>query len=127
MKPMIKVKTSDLIGSPLNWALAMALRIEVKTSEGRVWLVGVDVGKQCFEPSTDWSQFGPIAEEHLYRLDKMPQGTKCWAQANDLAFIEAGPTRPIAGCRAIVAKNLGSEVSVPAELYGSDLHQVATL
>ncbi|RJG10967.1 DUF2591 domain-containing protein [Pseudomonas cavernicola] len=115
----IEVKTADLIGPALDWAVALATGAdELK--------VGADGGVSCiyqlpdggcwtnyYRPSTDWSQGGPLIEKHITALNQ--SGTETWwAHSEDRLGL--GPTALIAACRAIVAAKLGDTVSVPAEL-----------
>jgi len=132
MTDFIEVKTADLVGVALDWAVAQAEKVE-----GLV----IRRGKPAFEmefdpeasahefclkeykcwlnysPSTDWSQGGPLIEKH--------QVCTGWAGDKPLAFtrntkysdgVTVAPTLLVAACRAIVASVLGETVSVPKEL-----------
>lgn len=106
---MIEVKTADLIGPALDWAVAIAC----------------DVHVEGFEPSTDWSQCGPLIEK--YRLVVAHAGCYGWfayLQGNPrCTYVDTqaedeicGPTALVATCRAIVHAKFGDTVKVPKEL-----------
>lgn len=107
---MIEVKTADLIGKALDWAVCLA-------ANGFSCLVTSDY-------STDWAQGGPLIEE--YRLEIVFSGSRSqgWECVKSWSYQEVDDTYPvgethlIAACRAIVAAKLGNVVSVPAELAG---------
>ena len=115
----MKIKTQDLIGPALDWAVALA----DGNDEG--WLL-----RQLGNPnpdtraigrySTDWSQGGPI-------IDRMRARGRFLLAAhgseNQAAFIvgssawaDEGNTPLIAAMRCYVASKLGDEVDVPEEL-----------
>jgi hypothetical protein len=115
---MIEVKTADLIGPALDWAVAKA----EKGYEIDMSFIHVDEGSApfyCFSPSNRWDQGGPLIEKYIARLDqvrdtrpeKFIASTCGWPIGE-----QRGETILIAACRAIVAAKLGDVVSVPAEL-----------
>ena len=116
------MKTSDLIGPALDWAVA-------KITNPQWWEEGymesdpetaleMDDGT-VYSPSTDWSEGGPIIEREGINLVPLYQG---WEATIDLdegdALIEKqiGPTPLVAAMRCYVASELGEEVAVPEEL-----------
>ena len=108
------MKTSDLTGSALDWAVAKA---EVQEPVGS-FLDGVvahpDYNK--FYPSTDWSQGGPIIEREGIRLHRSVTG-RWWAgPESDPHRPVAGPTPLIAAMRCFVASRLGDTIDIPEEL-----------
>lgn len=117
MTQMIEVKTADLVGRALDWAVAggasdtpyWARMFQICVLTGKTH-GGIDFK---YAPSECWSQGGLLIDKHLLSL-KMT-GTETWA-----AIVEGcngiDPTPLIAACRAIVAAKLGDVVSVPAEL-----------
>ena len=124
---MIEVKTAELIGPALDWAVAQAVCENVWLADK--WLVnGKDVQKlkvcdfEYWLPSTDWSQGGPLIERFGCDLSCIAHDN-CW-EANcwdcDLPVpglhIHEADTPLVAAMRAIVAAKLGDAVSVPAEL-----------
>lgn len=128
-KNLVEVKTAELIGPALNWAVAKATYAdEVKVVEwgdgktvsciyqlpgdGRCWA-------NHYSPSTEWDQGGPLLESEQVELkwngvDGKAFFWKAWHQ--DFAAPSLGDTPLIAACRAIVAAKLGDVVLVPAEL-----------
>lgn len=128
----MKVKTSELIGPALDWAVAKC--------EGHQWRCPWLLEKEGYaawnsyehawgsptpEYSTDWSQGGPIIERELICADAGDgnyQGDKKWAAwyANNVpVFADAtitGPTLLIAAMRCYVASKLGDEIEMPEGL-----------
>lgn len=126
MSKMIEVKTDELIGSSLDWAVAKA--------EG--WPdCSNGVSNRVFRPSSDWGHGGPLIDKYLITIegplisartedgmvnfwdasisdDRETLGSVCCrADTNQSALVAA--------CRAVVQLKLGDVVSVPAELVGS--------
>ena len=131
---MIEVKTSELFGAALDWAVAKStdFSVEVKpwgefsnASTGhkikargfRVWYE-FDGDLEEWAPSGDWSQGGPLIEKHKVIIayhnapDRMPVATTIETNPD----YEFGATPLIAAMRAIVSAKLGDVVSVPSEL-----------
>jgi Protein of unknown function (DUF2591) len=116
------MKTSELTGAALDWAVAKC--------EGRPHSYAVvDVKGQpplkavTFTPSTDWAQAGPIIERERISLDHLyvarDTGWDVWVavRVDGPAFSEEqGPTPLVAAMRCFVASQLGDEVDVPDEL-----------
>ena len=126
MTKMIEVKTADLIGPALDWAVAKAEGLNLPPFPGRgARQCVIDVSPaRCtvFEPSTDWSQGGPLIDkmggfELKVWLESKPE-TKCEAHIHnyDGDWIVFGPTPLIAAMRCLVASKLGDVVQVPAGL-----------
>ena len=116
----MKVKTSELIGPALNWAV-----VKASGQNAEYWLekyASVDRRCMCESPSTDWSQGGPIIESGANNLFKHNEGTEwccaCNVQRDGyIAIITAdGPTPLIAAMRCFCASRLGDEVKIPEEL-----------
>ena len=135
---MIEVKTADLIGPALDWAVAkangFAVQVrpyaefcnastghKVKARYHRVWYE-FDGDLEEYSPSADWSQGGPLIERFGCDLICIAPGN-CW-EANcwdcDLPtpglHLHEAETPLVAALRAIVAAKLGDAVSVPEEL-----------
>lgn len=104
------MKTSELIGPTLDWAVAKCEGGTVRTENG-VFLNRGD-GYEYFTPSTDWTQGGPIIEREGINLVKMH--SKGWHA--DCGKIATGPTPLVAAMRCYVASKLGEEVEIPEEL-----------
>ena len=113
----MKVKTSELIGPALDWAVA-----RIVCDEG--WLARHLHLLQSMAFSTDWAQGGPIVELEelgLKRNAPCSQGRE-WEASPSITAKGAGgkwgygPTPLIAAMRCFVASRLGDEVDVPEEL-----------
>ena len=93
----MKIKTSELIGPSLDWAVAKC------------------EGHHVYAPNIDWAQAGPIIEGEGIELSLI---SKNWEA--HIAFSgkesQKGPTPLIAAMRCYVAFKLGDEVEVPEEL-----------
>lgn len=100
------MKTTDLQGAALDWAVAKA--------EG----IHLIVDFTQYKPSTDWMQGGPIiAREWISTTN----GNDEWLAeiATDCAdgYLSAiGPTPLVAAMRCYVASKLGDDVEILAEL-----------
>jgi hypothetical protein len=128
MSEFVEIKTTELTGAALDWAVGCAVR---KPYEGfGVWAYSrdawlIDWSRQawaCYCPSTDWSQGGPLILNYGVSLRCIAPVNAWEADRWDdsvipsrLVEIEA-ETPLIAACRAIVASVLGETVSVPKEL-----------
>ena len=109
----MKIKTQDLTGAALDWAVA---KCNGKTLHYFVddplkkdpWLLvngDVDQPLHSYTPSTDWAQGGPIIEREKMGVFPTHDG---WA-----AGMQSGPTPLIAAMRCYVASKLGDEVEIP--------------
>ena len=92
------MKTSELQGAALDWAVAKADGYED------------DCISDEWKYSTNWSQGGPIIEREKITLE--------WTGGDWMAYIRHdeesfGPTPLIAAMRCYVASNLGNEVEIP--------------
>ncbi len=136
----VKVSTADLEGMALDWAVASAVGFPVQHSKRlgvhcvKVLRVssaeGIVRAGDTYNPSSDWSQCGPLLEE--FQLTLMLHETyeisgkrfqDVWeAGAASDWFVDPDAYEPvstdpkIAICRAIVASKLGDTVEIPAEL-----------
>lgn len=119
----MKIKTSDLTDAALDYAVAKAKGMEI---DGATVITGEsywdDDGLQWpveFEPSTNWSQAGPIIEREQIAIDfdaDPAEGGPCAASRRDDLCYWVGPTPLIAAMRCLVSSKLGDEVEVPEEL-----------
>lgn len=128
------MKTSDLTGAALDWAVAKCegLRVEYDyqyTEEKRFdgwWQLGPNHWQPLRKYSSDWPQGGPIIErekiEVSWRWDVTPGHTSgfwsadYWPDEGDNSRIWAsgtGATILIAAMRCFVASRLGNEVKIP--------------
>lgn len=128
----MKIKTSELIGATLDWAVAVALGWELERqqdgqfidSDGNRWLAGYRqyAPKISFSPSTNWAQCGPLME-HVESLERLGIGWECRYSPNQPQryglYSATGSTELIAICRAVVACKLGDDVEAPDKLVQS--------
>ena len=119
MTEFVEVKTSELTGAALDWAVAKAEAVELTLVGAHPHAVvgGRLVGN--YRPSSNWSQGGPLIEKYKLDIDaSMENQNGPWNAATEWAHPLGykGETPLIAACRAIVASVLGETVSVPKEL-----------
>ena len=127
----MKIKTKDLTGAALDWAVAKAdenlyPKGDVRLLDGKVFTI--EPGNyeqsdkwQLYAPSTSWAQGGPIIERenisvgyqgHLgVPLDSL------WYATNRVDACGFGQTPLSAAMRCYVAGKLGESVEVPEELF----------
>ena len=130
MSQFVEVKTSELVGPALDWAVAMAEFWEAdrpqdgQIRKGDVYmlvgpfrLIGLGVDK-FYSPSTNWAQGGPLIDECDVWLSDDEEACVASCPPHAGRFVVDGGTNLIAACRAIVAAKLGDVVQVPVELAG---------
>lgn len=103
------MKTSELTGAALDWAVAQCERV-INGDE-------LDVGfilERGYTPSTNWAQGGAIIERE--RIELRDAGGDGWAADDNLRATQYGETPLVAAMRCYVASKLGDEVEVPEEL-----------
>ncbi|MDF2491155.1 MAG: hypothetical protein K0S77_3777 [Pseudomonas sp.] len=128
MTNLIEMKTAELSGEALGWAVGMAegLTLYLDTPiYGNGWRVFVihraeATGRyERYAPWESWALGGPLIENRMVSLH-CPQSTDDvwagWVITDSGEFCQAGNTALIAACRAIVAARLGDTVQVPKEL-----------
>lgn len=114
----MKIKTCELTGAALDWAVARALGYDEWDGECFTRYADGYYGAffiSDFRPSTDWAQGGPIIERESIQL------TPCEDMENWQAGMmfrqgiedQYGPTPLVAAMRCYVASKLGDEVEVP--------------
>lgn len=113
----MKIKTSELIGSALDWAVAVAYGLEV--ADGVVvWFN--DAGMLVAgHPSENWAQGGPIIERERIWVCPNIAYKGCgnaWEAISLNGRSLSGPTMLIAAMRCYVASKMDDEVDVPEEL-----------
>lgn len=135
---MIKVKVSELSGPALDWAVATALDykpiLESESTGPDFWMCQVpwggyaEIGGEGFSPSSDWSQGGPIIENHNLEIIFNKEGAwasvKMWSgdhYMDDDEFYPSGETILIAACRGIVTAKIGEEIEIPEELLTAEV------
>jgi len=123
------MRTSELTGPALDWAVAKCEELPVKISQTGFLIysdksVLTGPNGRVYSPSTNWLQGGPIIERERIEIKRgnplyFPKDT---VEINDyyellwLADKHYGPTPLIAAMRCFVASKLGNEVEIPEEL-----------
>jgi hypothetical protein len=110
----MKIKTSELTGAALDWAVAQIENEPVVFARGAIrYAPGQFSDEVPYSPSTDWSQGGPIIEREWETLCSQMDardstGTPLWMLVGKdlLPFF----------MRCFVASKLGDEVDVPDEI-----------
>ena len=136
------MRTSELTGHALNWAVAQAEGDKVyrprlgrpadwdkeaylKDGSDDRWVVRVENPKVAhfvdwtYNPSGDWMQGGPIIEREWIEICRLNNGEwrgQWYEQATEKIHREYGDTPLIAAMRCYVASKLGDEVEIPTEL-----------
>ena len=126
----MKIKTSQLTGILLDWAVATAkgykyikiFKPQRPTDHG--WIEvrfnpDIRATTSTFSPSINWSQGGPIIERELICYNKSMDTYWTWLNNDaegDRNPRASGPTLLIAAMRCYVASKLGEEVEIPEEL-----------
>jgi len=120
------MKVSELQGAALDWAVAKCEGVAVEyINDGINRCLLMPMGGR-FNPSTDWSQGGPIIERERISVctEFATDEWAAWSPAPTLDNAELqrafgyGPTPLIAAMRAFVVSRLGDEIDVPNELTG---------
>ena len=98
------LKTSELTGAALDWAVA---KCEYIPGTARSLI-------ESKPYSTNWAQGGPIIERE--RIEVRPYDGDKWIATDNLTNHTIGPTPLIAAMRCHVIGQLGDEVDVPPAL-----------
>ncbi len=136
------MKTSELIGPALDWAVAKALDLPVVMLHDLMWKVAAEnnykgdlawhfearknepwittghgiEGSSLPEYGADWAQGGPIIEREkistMWSLNNQWNACTGFSAQGHLL----GPTPLIAAMRCYIASKLGDEVEIPEEL-----------
>jgi len=123
----MKIKTEDLTGPALDWAVARCeglLAFGYETDGERLWITLSTGETELYMPRMDWSQGGPIIEreEIGIRRNAPCSDGRQWEASGSITAKGAGyrwgygPTPLIAAMRCYVASRLGEEVEIPDEL-----------
>lgn len=103
----MKIKTSELIDAPLDWAVATCVGLK---SHSAVSFVLADQ----YIPSVRWAQGGPIIEHNEISIKRVVGGWMATSNRDMRQFIASTPL--LAAMRCYVTSKLGDEVDVPEEL-----------
>ena len=102
------MKTADLTGSALDWAVAKIEYTNPVTIGNSTLMVFKDVPFD-YHPSTNWAQGGKIIEREQLSIE-------CIDSERWLCGWSEGATPLIAAMRCYVASQLGDDVEIPEEL-----------
>jgi hypothetical protein len=111
------IKTSELTGAALDWAVCEATGMfkaytQFRSGKNFLKVYGVARNKHL-HPSTDWTQGGPIIERERINLEPFKNiNGEQWSADGEWD----SPTPLVAAMRCYVASKLGDEVDVPEEL-----------
>lgn len=109
----MKVKTSELTGPALDWAVAKCENCTMRISGGYVFID--DYPSYAFEPHRHWGHGGPIIERE--KIEIRPGINNPWlASVFDVYMFMPGETALIAAMRCYVVSKLGDEAEIPEEL-----------
>jgi hypothetical protein len=122
----MRIKTSELTGAALDWAVAKG---EGHIDDFNGWLHEaslLEVAEGDYTPSTNWAQGGTIVEREgitvglthprLY-TDKRHWVAQYFDPPHSALEVHRmrGPTPLIAAMRCVVASKLGDEIEIPQE------------
>lgn len=118
----MRIKTSELNGTALDWAVAQCEGVRIQEPERGQRYVYSCAGGYPYHPSQgEWMVAGPIIEREEISLVRW--STTQWSAkvvpgeySGPPKHHQYGPTLLIAAMRCYVASKLGDEVEVPDEL-----------
>lgn len=106
------MKTSELIGPALDWAVAKCEGWTYDSSE----LKYIKLGYTEWNYSTNWEHGGPIIEREGISINQCTDKVTWFSTGGGYAYTKHGPTPLIAAMRCFVSSKLGDEVDIPKEL-----------
>ena len=113
------MKTSELTGAALDWAVAEADGTPIYRSGKTLTRMDMD-GGIYWQPSTDWAQGGPIIEREkitlIYWQRERTWEAACPVNASAICAHIKDANPLIAAMRSYVASRFGVEVEIPEEL-----------
>ena len=114
----MKIKTSELDGTQLDWAVA---KCEGYVDNCNSWLYEAtlsEVEDGHYKPSMKWEQAGPIIEREKISVSHSIEGdwVGYYTIDFDMQSVSRGPTPLVAAMRCYVASKLGDTVDIPEEL-----------
>lgn len=108
----MKIKTSELSGVQLDWAVAQAEGLQVKSTNNGEDLILLNKASDWWYPSESWAQGGPIIEREGIAIYLYGDGE--WQAVLEKEY--EGPTPLVVAMRCYVASKLGEEVEIPEEV-----------
>lgn len=119
MSNTVKIKTAELVGPALDWAVAKCEGEKIVIRKNELWIEGgpLDDRDTFYIPSESWEQGGPIIERERINT-AWDELWKQWAAPDKrnagVSFMAATPL--IAAMRSFVASKFGDELEIPIEL-----------
>jgi len=128
---MREMKTADLIGPALDWAVADVIgayrgmhEICENGDPWPAWIFPNGVPFKAttgeFKPSSDWSHGGPLIAEYRVSLEDIGIGwiatPRCCTSAAGSMTPQASDSLLVAACRAIVCAGIGDTAQIPDDL-----------
>lgn len=121
------MKTAELVGPALDWAVAKCEEVTLSEHIDGLcsWLEHEVTGFwRVYSPSTDWEQGGPIIEREEISIKYVVPAMRdsVWQAFPSITAKGAGgrwgvgPTPLVAAMRCYVASKLGDEIEIPEEL-----------
>jgi len=123
------MKTSELTGAALDWAVAKCEGHNVFIKHAPVQVMYTPKGKRSwyiYTPSTNWAQSGPIIEREKITIAYGEEEVDWFACVGDSRRFDddtpdglntlVGHTPLIAAMRCYVASKLGDNIDIPEEL-----------
>ena len=108
------MKTSELTGFALDWAVAKCEGVNVQNYESPNDRYGVKWRGKCYSQS--WEYAGEIIEREKLTLMWRTVWSAVADSHEDIHVFAYGPTALVAAMRCFVASKLGDEVDIPKEL-----------
>lgn len=123
----MKIKTNDLTGAALDWAVAKCENSDTSIEHFVAMHSHYAYDHGTFDYSTKWAQGGPIIEREKATLSYDEDGQTYSAHVSlfrqrgmsNRTRWRSGPTPLVAAMRCYVASKLGNEVEVPEELIAT--------
>lgn len=126
MTDLIELKTADLVGEALAWAVAKAERLDVHVAKphygapARVFVnYRGEATERCerYNPQESWALGGPLKIKHQIGDGPALGGWTAYpSRPNEPTDWLMGPSPLVAICRAVITKITGNTVQVPKEL-----------
>ena len=117
------MKTSELTGTALDWAVAKCEGWKDWVADDEAFTWAPDgcgwLSLESYKPSTDWSQGGSIIEREGIHIGRIHAPAHMKKEFGDFYWIAngvRGQTPLIAAMRCYVASKMGTEIDVPEEL-----------
>ena len=115
------MKTSELLGNDLDWAVAKCEGIDVYEQigygDGGCLYTTLPSGEEMsFAPSIYWERGGPIIEQWMIDCNTYRNGWRAARHVSTAPTYGYGPTILIAAMRCYVASKMGEEINIPSEV-----------